>query len=542
MQMLALMLAAVLAPQFDGAPQAQLAQESSSHNILIVMLDDFGVDQLRLTADPSVSFPPAYDTPNIDALADRGVLFTNAWANPYCSPTRATIQTGLYSFRPNNGIGTVIERGCCKQFFGVPCREAQNCCRGCPDWSLPHSGIELPNRLPGHLSSAFGKWHLEDKHFWRQQSSNIWPEMRREHRLWGPSRSGRPRFRHERDYPGPDFSAPCEHGYDFFAGTLWQIPWLPQPQCNNHQGSGCPAGEGITYCTWGITNIESGGGGHTRSVNVTTDYMPQRLAESAGAWIDAIQTLQPGVPWLCYLAPQTPYEFAHVPPSTLQDVKPGLACTTCGKFDRECYLAAVEAFDDRLGHVLSKIGPDWWTTTTVIFLGDNGTTQNINTATGFWPEGRAKTTLWNGGVCVPLIVAGKAVDSSLWSTTSDELVNTVDLYATAVEIGGGVVPPWIDGISLAPYLATTGTWPRTWNYAEIFEPNGKVVPQGTHEVAIRDDRYKLIRKCWDHSQDAFFDLQVDPKEMSPLAIPQVPTDPLWAEFTNLVNSLPANCP
>ena len=41
--------------------------------------------------------------PNLQALAKKGVLFTSAWASPWCSPTRAQILTGLYGFR--TGIG-----------------------------------------------------------------------------------------------------------------------------------------------------------------------------------------------------------------------------------------------------------------------------------------------------------------------------------------------------------------------------------------------------------------------------------------------------
>jgi len=54
-------------------------------NILVVIADDVGVDKTAAYgehADP----PP---TPNLTALAERGVLFTRAFAYPKCSPTRA---------------------------------------------------------------------------------------------------------------------------------------------------------------------------------------------------------------------------------------------------------------------------------------------------------------------------------------------------------------------------------------------------------------------------------------------------------------------
>jgi len=41
-----------------------------------------------------------YETPHIDALAERGVRFTNAYAATHvCSPTRASLLTGKYPAR-----------------------------------------------------------------------------------------------------------------------------------------------------------------------------------------------------------------------------------------------------------------------------------------------------------------------------------------------------------------------------------------------------------------------------------------------------------
>ena len=71
-------------------------------NILLLIADDYGVDKASLY-NTSGATPP---TPVIDSMRDHGVLFENAWANPICSPTRATMLTGRYGFR--TGIGTVV--------------------------------------------------------------------------------------------------------------------------------------------------------------------------------------------------------------------------------------------------------------------------------------------------------------------------------------------------------------------------------------------------------------------------------------------------
>jgi len=74
------------------------AETVEEGNILIVLLDDVGVDQLG---------PNIYDvgggiqaqTPTMDRIAEQGVVFDRAYGNAVCSPTRATIQTGLYGYR-----------------------------------------------------------------------------------------------------------------------------------------------------------------------------------------------------------------------------------------------------------------------------------------------------------------------------------------------------------------------------------------------------------------------------------------------------------
>ena len=64
-------------------------------NILLIISDDLGLDA-------SSSYTVGIETPvtpTLDSLAANGLVFDNAWANPMCSPTRATILTGRYGFR-----------------------------------------------------------------------------------------------------------------------------------------------------------------------------------------------------------------------------------------------------------------------------------------------------------------------------------------------------------------------------------------------------------------------------------------------------------
>ena len=74
-----------------------------SPNVLVIIADDLGVDRVGAYGE----HPAPGKTPNIDALARDGVLFRNVWSNPSCSPTRATLLTGKYSFR--TGVGRIVQ-------------------------------------------------------------------------------------------------------------------------------------------------------------------------------------------------------------------------------------------------------------------------------------------------------------------------------------------------------------------------------------------------------------------------------------------------
>ena len=78
------------------------SQESASTrkpNIVMIMSDDLGVEAIGCYGGES------YKTPNIDRLAATGVRFTNAHAQPLCTPTRLQLMTGEYNFRNWYGFG-----------------------------------------------------------------------------------------------------------------------------------------------------------------------------------------------------------------------------------------------------------------------------------------------------------------------------------------------------------------------------------------------------------------------------------------------------
>ncbi len=112
------------------------AETALPPNILLVIADDVGVDQIS-----AYGVPDSANTPTIDGIAAQGVRFDHVWANPVCSSTRATILTGRYGFR--TGVGFVAQLG----------------------QDLQLDEVTLAQLLARHPRSpygtaAVGKWHL----------------------------------------------------------------------------------------------------------------------------------------------------------------------------------------------------------------------------------------------------------------------------------------------------------------------------------------------------------------------------------------------
>jgi len=75
-----------------GAPYLARAQGAEPKNLLIIMSDQHKRDCLGVAGDPIAS------TPNLDAFARTSVRFSNAYCtNPVCTPSRASILSGLYT-------------------------------------------------------------------------------------------------------------------------------------------------------------------------------------------------------------------------------------------------------------------------------------------------------------------------------------------------------------------------------------------------------------------------------------------------------------
>ena len=99
-RLLALAAALLSTPSYAVEAQNNPPVDQLKPNIVILLVDDLGWGDVGYH-DPQVA------TPNIDALAARGVELDRFYVNPTCSPTRASLLTG--QFATTHGVNGPIQ-------------------------------------------------------------------------------------------------------------------------------------------------------------------------------------------------------------------------------------------------------------------------------------------------------------------------------------------------------------------------------------------------------------------------------------------------
>ncbi len=86
-----------LLPLLLAAPLASCTKSDNRPNIVFFLIDDFGwLDSSVAYGEERYPNNLRYDTPNMERLAEQGVIMTSAYACPVSSPTRTSIMTGMH--------------------------------------------------------------------------------------------------------------------------------------------------------------------------------------------------------------------------------------------------------------------------------------------------------------------------------------------------------------------------------------------------------------------------------------------------------------
>jgi len=414
-------------------------------------------------------------TPTLDTLCEDGMRLDNFWAQPVCSPTRATLLTGRYGFRtgvrapvgtPNaianhfpyaeKASGTPTESP-----TGVPGRGgfggamagamgAGAMGGGGPSRAgLPADEVTFPKVLKeqenlNYQTAAIGKWHLADQ-------ENGWTEH------------------------------PQKVGFDYYSGNLFGEPESYFGYSKVVNGEVLPDGHQV----YGTTDI----------VNDATDWLENRDKDN------------PFFLWVAFNSPHTPF---HMPPAELLHSEAKNLDPHGINTDNEhsYYLAMIEAMDTEIGRLLESLSEQEKQDTYIVFMGDNGTPGQV--AKEPFGSDHSKGTLYQGGINVPFIISGPNIDAG---ANNPALTNSVDIFATVMELAGidiETVKPTdkeFDSISMVSALhdnaLNTG---RNFTYADVARI-------GPVRQAIRNQTHKLIVNP---DSDELYDLTQDPYEMNNL--------------------------
>ncbi len=251
------------------------------------------------------------------------------------------------------------------------------------------------------------------------------------------------------------------------------------------------AGNVGNYFNWDLTT--------NGQVADETEYNTTKLTSLAIDWIS--EQDDPWFVWMAYIAPHSPF---HLPPANLQSSGLPGGQADIDANERAYFLASIEAMDTEIGRLIDSLPPAERDNTLIIYMGDNGTPRGI-IDTRVFDSTHAKSSLYQGGVGVPMLVSGAGVTRT--GEREAALINTTDLFATVSELAGIETTVPSTSQSFAPLLSDASAASRTHNYAQI---------EGNNAAGwtTRDSRYKLI--VFNNGSEELYDLDNDPDEANNL--------------------------
>lgn len=418
-------------PLFATRVVAQQPDQSHNDkpNIVYILADDLGYGDLGCYGQEKI------ETPNIDALAQNGILFTQHYANPVCAPTRYSLMTGL---NPGHayirGNDEWDERG---DVWSYKAMEANPALEG--QLPIPDSTLTVAEILQeaGYKTALVGKWGLG-----------------------GPMTSGVPN-KQGFDY---FFGFLCQRqDHNYYAGHLWENE-LRVPLNNEVMDPNIKFPKNLDSLD--PKNYEK------YSQN---DYSPDFIIKAALGFIEKNKSN----PFFLYFASPLPHASLQAPEKWVDyyhkkfgDEKPflGGSYVPC-RYPRATRAAMVSLLDEHVGEIVKKLKDlGIYKNTIIIFTGDNGPTYEGGTD-GPWfnsggpfksAYGWGKGFVYEGGVREPFIATwpGKIKPG----TTSDLVSAVWDFTPTVCELAGINPPENIQGISFLPTLLNHPEQQKTHDY------------------------------------------------------------------------------
>jgi arylsulfatase A-like enzyme len=433
-------------------------------NVVFILADDLGWN------DTSLYGSKFHETPNIDALARRGMKFINAYtANPLCSPTRASILTGQYPARigittPSCHLPEVIVEKRLAESAKLNQRaiSAESLTR----FKTEYYTLAEAFKADGYQTGHFGKWHL-----------------------------------------GPEPFSPLEQGFQI------DIP---------HTSAPSPLGNGFFYPFPVWKNHGKPG-----------DHLEDLLADEAVKFIAAHKdrpfflnywSFQAHSPWQAKEAQIDKYRAKADPNSRQRNPVYAGMVETLDEVVGRVVTALDEAgvLDNTIIIFTSDNGP--YITANAEHMPKEFHKTPVSSA---HPLRAGKGTIYEGGTRVPLVVVwpGKVKPTS----ESAALIDSTDFFPTFADLLGWKLPSSVqfDGLSQRPALENTGStkkeifchFPHT-NNGHDYEGMSAPTPKAPAS-SLRQGDWKLIRFYCDNEDQSdrfeLYNLAKDPGEITDLA-------------------------
>lgn len=469
------------------AAPALMAQPVKQPNIILFLVDDMGWQDTSVPfAEQTTPFNQHFQTPNMEALAEQGVKFTQAYSHSVCTPSRVSLMTGQNPARHHVTNWTKL-----------------------PD--VEHSGTWGPNGPPTN-------WRKEGI---QQQDVTLANTLQKAG--YYTIHVGKAHF----GALGTSGALPQNLGFDVnIAGHAAGAPASYYGELD--YGNKLPVVGGYPQAVPGLEKY------HQSSINLT-DVL---TIEAKKAITEATKTDKPFFMNMAHYAIHTPIE-AHKKWMKLYQNRTYKNTDIDIPDIEEKYASLVTGMDSSLGELMDHlndlgIAED----TLIIFTSDNGglsghTRQTSPMGTELnthnWPLHSGKGSAYEGGTRVPYIVAwGKPNDNNplqqqikvAQNEQSEQVVIIEDLFPTLIGLAGGKdkLPQEhkTDGIDTKEYWSQVDRNDHrtlVFHYPHVWGPHG---PGYQPHSAMRMGDWKVIY-YYNSQQWELYNLSADLSEKENLA-------------------------